>query len=321
MSTIVEHGSSQKKLTIALSLGVFYFLIVAIGSFYTESLSLAANAAHMIIHNGAIVIGLIATYYAGKSTQQNYGSGYNKAEALGGYTNAILLIFMAGTILMHAVEGHEGHDHTLGLFDQEPHHVEESNHQDHHNHSNEEKHTIDGKLTFAFALAGFIIHLISMAVLSSRRKQNLCVHGAYMCIKYDVISIILSIIVGVVVMFYDWHELDLIVAAFIGLMLLYNALRLLIKSGRQLLGGIPKHISYDEVLKVLKSIDHIQGVHNLIIRDDGPKGITASVHLEMHEDCIRQNHWEPCQKEAEKLLQEKFGINYCIFQLERHHTH
>lgn len=310
MSTIVEHGSSQKRLFIALVLGIIYLAIVAVGSMFSNSLSLAATATHMVFHNGAIVIGLIATYYAKKSTQDNFSNGYNKAEALGGYTSAILLIIMAILLFQHALGGHEGHDHTFGMFDShhEPH--------DGHNHA-EHGHTIDGALTFAFGIVGFLIHLISMAVLRSRKEKNLCVHGAYMCIKYDVITIIMSIIVGIVVMFFSWHQLDIIVALIIASMLMFNAFRLLVKSGRQLLGSMPKHIQYDDVIKNLKNIPHVQGAHNLIIRNDGAQGITASVHLEMHSDCIKNDHWEPCQAQAEKILKEKYGITYCIFQLEK----
>lgn len=301
--SISKHGSSQKRLAWSLALGLLYLTIVAIGSIYTDSLSLAANAAHMVIHNGAIIIGLIATRYAAKATYDNFSSGYNKAEALGGYTNAILLILMSFMILSEAVGGHAGHDHTLGLFS--------NNH-----HETQSMHAINTLGTILFASVGFLIHLISMAILSGKRKENLCVHGAYMCIKYDVLGIILAFSVGLIVHFTHWHQLDLIVGGLIGLMLMYNALQLLWKSGRLLLGAYEQKFSVKDIEDALIKINHIISVHNIIIRQEGSLGLTASAHLEMSKNCIKEGHWETCRKEAEHYLKTYFNITYCIFQLE-----
>ncbi|PPR15026.1 MAG: Zinc transporter ZitB, partial [Proteobacteria bacterium] len=63
---ITKHGSSRKRLTLALFFGGLYFLTVALGSIFSGSLALLANAGHMLLHNGALIIGIIATTWAMK---------------------------------------------------------------------------------------------------------------------------------------------------------------------------------------------------------------------------------------------------------------
>lgn len=288
--SITRHGTSRKRLFWALMLGGLYFLIVAIGSAFSNSLSLLAMAGHMMLHNGALIIGIVATTFAMKAPDEKFSSGYNKVEAIGGYTNGLLLLGVSLFILTKA----------LGFFEEHGH--------DHHE--------IDASLTGAVALIGLVLHGISSIVLYKGRQENLCVNAAFFHIFFDVISSVAAIAVGIYVHETGHHEADLLVAGLIGILILINAVRIIKHAVVLLLDGTPEHIQYKDVIQTLKNVPHITGVHNLVIRRKDSASIEMSAHLVMHKNCLEAHHWNECRIEAEKVLKKQFNIDYCILQLE-----
>lgn len=287
---ITKHGSSRKRLLIALALGVSYFLVVSIGSVLTGSLSLLANAGHMMLHNGALIIGIIATTFAMKEPNEKFSSGYNKVEAIGGYTNGLLLLMVAFWVLFQA----------FGFFGEHGH----------------ETHKIDASLTGYFALGGLFIHALSVWVLYSGRNDNLCVNAAFFHIFFDVIGTLSVLIVSVFVFYTGMHEADLLVAGFIGLLILYNAIRIIKAAIILLLDGTPESLDQKELIKALTKIKHVEGVHHLVIRRKDSTSTELSAHLVMSHACIDTHHWNACRKEAEKMLKQKYKIEHCVLQLE-----
>lgn len=293
MQNITKHGSSRKRLLLALFLGLTYFFIVAIGSLLSGSLSLLAISSHMMLHNGALIIGIIATTFAMKEANEKFSSGYNKVEAIGGYTNGLLLLGVAIWILFQA----------FGFFNE-------------HGHEGHDSHKIDASLTGIVAIIGLILHVFSCVVLYSGRKDNLCVRAAYYHIFFDVISIISALAVSVYVYYTDQHEADLVVAALIGLLILYNAINIIKSAVILLLDGTPEDIKYSDIVKTLKKIPHIVDVHNLILRRKDSHSLELSAHLVMHQNCLHAHHWNDCRIDAEQALKKSYNINYCILQLE-----
>ncbi len=291
---ITKHGSSRKRLTLALFFGGLYFLTVALGSIFSGSLALLANAGHMLLHNGALIIGIIATTWAMKAPSEKFSAGYNKMEAIGGYTNGLLLLMVALWVLSQA----------FGFF-------EEHGHDAHH---------IDASLTGYVAIAGLVLHAFSVWILYGGRHDNLCVNAAFYHIFFDVIGTLSALAVGVFVAFTDIHEADLVVAGLIGLLILYNAVRIIKNAVVLLLDGTPDNLKQADILKALTKINHVQNVHHLVIRRKDSSTLELSAHLVMSHKCIDAHHWNTCRKEAEEMLKTKFKIDHCVLQLESEET-
>jgi cobalt-zinc-cadmium efflux system protein len=287
---ITKHGSSRKRLLSALFLGVAYFFVVAIGSLMSGSLALLAIAGHMMLHNGALIIGVIATTFAMKAPNEKFSSGYNKVEAIGGYTNGLLLLGVSIWVLAKA----------FGFFNEHGH----------------DEHVINTSITGITAAIGLTLHAFSCAILYNGRKDNLCVKAAYYHIFFDVIGVVAALAVSVYVHYTGQHEADLIVAALIGLLIFYNAVHIIKSAMILLLDGTPSNIEYKDIVKTLKRVPHIVDVHNLILRRKDSTSLELSAHLVMHQNCLHAHHWNDCRIDAEKALKKAYNIDYCILQLE-----
>lgn len=287
---ITKHGSSRKRLLMALVLGGIYFLTIAIGSVLTGSLSLLANAGHMMLHNGALIIGIIATTFAMKAPSEKFSSGYNKMEAIGGYTNGLLLLVVALWVLSQA----------FGFFEEHGH----------------DAHEINASLTGYVALLGLALHGLSIWVLYGGKDDNLCVNAAFFHIFFDVIGTLSALAVGIYVHFTGMHEADLIVAGLIGLLILYNAVRIIKNAVILLLDGTPDNLKQKDIIQALQKIKHVQDIHHLVIRRKDSTILELSAHLVMSHTCIDTHHWNECRKEAERMLKDTFNISHCVLQLE-----
>ena len=81
------------------------FLIVELGvGWWSGSLALMSDAAHMASDVGALVLALGAAQLAREPADPDRTFGWRRAEVLGGFTNAVLLLVACGWIVWEAVE-------------------------------------------------------------------------------------------------------------------------------------------------------------------------------------------------------------------------
>ena len=287
MTYITTHTSSHRRLAIALVLGLLYLITLIVASLSSNSLTIAANAGHMLIHNGMLIIAFIAATIAKKEPTNKFTAGYYKADLIGSYTNGILLLFV-GILL-----GYEA-------FEVEPMHA----------------HGNAPKTMGTVAIIGLILHSISAWILHKGKDESLNVYAAFLHIGFDVLATLLMLATAVIIHFTAWHELDTFVGVFITIFILISAVRLLAKATKGLVDVTPTHLDTAEINTALKSIPHVIDVHNTIIRNRGHKTIELSSHLVLESGCIHSGHWLDCRKEAETMLKEKFGVQYIVLQME-----
>lgn len=297
MESISTHSSSKKRLSIALGLGLTYFAMLVIGSHYSGSLSLGANAGHMLMHSSVLFIALIASTIASKAANDRYSAGYGRVESIGAFINAFLLIGVALYIGFEAFERHEGHSHD-------------------HNHGLE----LNTELMSILAVCGLILHTVSALVLFKGRKESLNVYAAFLHLFFDVFITVATLTTAILIHHGVTEELDTYMALAIAAVILASGGRILWLSTRQLMDAVPKHIKLKEVISSLEGISHVCGVHNVIIRSHGNK-MALSAHIILKASCIHSNHWITCRKEAEEVLKKKFDISYSILQMEVDEEH
>ena len=82
----------------------FMFVEIMWG-YFTNSLGLISDAAHMCFDCTALLIGLIASYISKlENMDEGYSYGLGRTEVLSGFFNAIFLVFVAVKVLLESVE-------------------------------------------------------------------------------------------------------------------------------------------------------------------------------------------------------------------------
>lgn len=163
---------AEKNTLRAVALTAVMMVLEIFGGWYYNSMALLADGWHMSSHVVALGLALGAYVLARRYAQDGrFSFGTWKVEVLGGYTSAILLLLVAGTMAYHSVERllvpvdiiydqaivlaaiglvvnlvcawwlkdghhHHGHEHTRNHHDGHHHkeHCHEGDHHDHHAH-------------------------------------------------------------------------------------------------------------------------------------------------------------------------------------------
>lgn len=277
--------TNERKLLFAILLTGAFFVAEVVGGFWTNSLALLSDAAHMFTDVMALVIALVAIRIGKRSADNRRTYGYRRFEILAAAFNAIGLFLVALYILYEAYERflNPPEIHTWGML--------------------------------AVAVLGLVVNLISMRILVSGSESSLNMKGAYLEVFADMLGSIGVIIGSLLVYFTGWAQIDAVIAVLIGLWVLPRTWKLLSESLNILLEGVPEGIELQRVHAELLALPGVQDVHDLHIWSitSGQHSLTAHLLVsEPPEDSslLKQAH----------AIAKNHGIEHTNFQVEVEHV-
>lgn len=291
MTDITTHKSSQRRLLTALAITCSFMLIQIVGAFYANSLAVYADAGHLFVHNSSLFIALIASALAIRLAT-TFSDGYRKAELTGGLINGCLYLLISGFILFQGSERLLEHEHHEGL-------------------------EVNTFIMSSIAALGFLFHGVSAFVLYRGRKDSINVYAVFLHTFFDLLSTIITFITSIVIHFTGWLAADSISSMIISIFVLVTGLKLVHKCVIGLFFCGVRLPSVKKIEKALFGLDHIDNIHNLIIKSEN-KEICIGVHIVLKHACTLDKHDEICRLEVETLLKKQFNVTQCVLQIEAH---
>jgi cobalt-zinc-cadmium efflux system protein len=276
-------GASMSRLAMALGLTATFLVIELIGTWWYNSLALLYDAGHMFTDVAALAIALAAVKIGQRPADDQRTYGYRRFEVLAATFNAVLLFVVAGFVLIEGVRR---------FF--EPTEVQST-----------------GMLLVA--VAGLVVNLIAMRLLSGGREDSLNVKGAYLEVWADMLGSIGVIVGALVIMATGWQWVDPLVAIAIGLWVLPRTWVLLRDTTHVLLQGVPRGVDLGEVRSALAAVPGVAGVHDLHLWSVAGDDRSLTVHLSLSE--IADS--EPVRIASTTMLSERFAIAHATIQTER----
>lgn len=164
----------------------------------------------------------------------------------------------------------------------------------------------------AVAVAGLVVNLISMKLLSAGSSESLNVKGAYFEVLSDMLGSLGVIIAAIVVMATGWTLVDPIIGAAIGLFIVPRTWILLKQAIHILMEGTPPEVDVGLLDSKLREIPGVTAVHDLHVWTI-TSGIDAmSCHLVVA-DMVQSR---TILTSANALMRESFGLNHTTIQIE-----
>ncbi len=278
-SAAAQHRS---RLGWALGLTLTYMFAEIVGAYFTGSLALLADAAHMLTDAGGLALALVAIAFAQRPATKDKTYGFLRAEILSALLNAIVLLLITIYILYEAYKRFLNPPDVLGLP------------------------------MIIVAAVGLVVNLISMKLLSAGADQSLNVQGAYFEVLSDMLGSVGVIIAAIVVMTTGWELIDPIIGAGIGLFIVPRTWRLLSQVIHILLEGAPAHIDMQALSKSLEEIPGVRKVCDLHVWTvtsgvDAMSGHLVVDNLKTSPEVIRASR---------RILKEKYNIEHSTVQVE-----
>ena len=276
-------GTEQKKaLTIVLILTASFMFIEAAAGFYTGSLALLSDAAHMLTDVFAISVAYFAIWITQRPATHTKTFGYYRAEIVGAFFNSLLLFFISGGILYEAAKRI-----------QHPHEVKSL------------------EMTIV-AVIGLGINLTGAYILFKYQSGNLNIKGALYHVISDALGSVGAIVAGLIMITTKWYYADSIVSILVSVLIIRGAWMLFRESVHILLEGTPRGLDLKSVESTICSCEGVLGVHDLHVWTLTQGFEALSAHLVVDDIYKSQS----LIREIKKDLFEKFNITHVTLQVE-----
>ena len=210
------------------ALSASFMVVQVVVGWWTNSLALLADAAHLFVDAAGVGFSLLAVWFAERPATAEKTYGYYRVEILAALVNGVVLCLLAIVILVEAWE-------RLRV-----------------------PHEVSAGPVLVVAVAGLGVNLLAAWLLHAGAAESLNVRGAYLEVLGDALSSAAVIVAAAVILVTGWTPADALASAAIGLLILPRTFALLRQAVNVLLEGVPAHLDLAEIEAALRSTDGSQ---------------------------------------------------------------
>ncbi|BCN70500.1 cation diffusion facilitator family transporter [Rhodococcus hoagii] len=269
-----------RKMVLALAILVGFLVLETVVALAIGSLSLLADAGHMLTDVVGMSMGLVALLLAKQGSKAAARTfGWHRAEVLTAMANAVLLLGVAAFVMYEAI-GRIGH-----------------------------APEIPGVPLMLTAAAGLAANIVVMLMLRGDAKDSLAVRGAYLEVLADAVGSVGVLIAGAALVLFDWSYADIVVGVLISLWVVPRALKLAGSALRILTQASPANVDVDAVRADLRAVPGVSDVHDLHVWTLTTGMDVATVHLTTDSDSQRV-------LAAAKTVLDAHGLGHATVQVE-----
>jgi len=279
-------GRHRKRLVAVLVITLSVVLIQLVGAFLSGSLSLLADAGHMLSDAAGVTIALLAAWIAGRPASDQRTYGYQRAEVLAALANALILIVISVIIFTEAIR-------RIGTAPD-----------------------VQTDIMLFAAILGAAANLVSLLILRGAQEHSLNVRGAYLEVLGDLLGSFAVIVAAVVIMLTGFQAADTIASVVIALMILPRAWSLLRDVVDVLLEATPKGVEVQMIREHILSVHGVTDVHDIHIWTITSGVPVFSAHVVVEDGVLNAHGADRILDQLTTCLGSHFDTAHCTFQLE-----
>lgn len=275
---------SRLKFAFLLSLGLIF--IEGIGGWYSGSLSLLADSAHVLADAASVGMVLVTSWLAEVPRTSRRSFGYYRLEILSALFNGCLLIFTTFFIVRSALSRW-----------QNPVEIRPTE-------------------MLVISVVGLVVNLAMLRLLHSKDgHHHLNLRSAYLHILGDTLSSVAVVVGAIVIYFTGTPRVDVVVSLLVALMIVAMSSRLIYDSIHVLLEGTPRHLDPDEIQKVILSrFPKVSRIHDFHIWEITSHLPAMTAHLEARIGSLAES--QTLISDINEMLKQTYGIRHTTFQIE-----
>ena len=282
MGTPKRSDAVRRALRLSLALNGGYMLVELIVGFTSGSLALLSDAAHMFSDSAALLLALLVAELTRKPAIPKRSFGLLRAEALGAFTNGLLLLAACGLIIFHAIERLAG-----------------------------EAPPFPALPVMIVAAIGLAINLGSAWLLARSDRDNINVRGALAHMMADALGSVGALLAAFLAWGWGYNFADPLISLGIAALILITTWRLLRDASHALLDFVPREVDPSQIRAALEAIEGVSTVHELHLWGMGRQTVLTA-HLVTKPGVSSKALL--CR--AETLLRDDLGIAHTTLQLD-----
>jgi cobalt-zinc-cadmium efflux system protein len=289
MSGSHHHSStiSSSKMWFATAITFAFCVTEALVGYFSNSLSLMADAGHNFADALALGLTAFAIGLSRKPADDSHTFGHHRVGILAALVNAAGLVIMAAIIFYEAV---------IRLRHPE---------------------AVQSTPMIGMALAAIVLNASIAVWLSKAAKEDLNIRSAYLHMVGDAAASLGVVVAGIIIALTGAYIADPIVSIVFALLVLWSSWGILKESTRILLEGTPLGMDLSAVTQSIRSIAGVQDIHDLHVWTISSGLIAGSCHLLLNE--AHSSFADSVRQAVADHLKQAFNIVHCTIQVE--HTH
>jgi cobalt-zinc-cadmium efflux system protein len=281
-----SHGirvdGDRRPLTAALALILALMAVEVAAGTIAHSLALLSDAGHMLTDAAAIGFSLLALRLAARPPSGALTFGLRRVEILSALANGVTLLILAAFIAYEAVRR---------LF---------------------APPDVRGGLVLAVALAGILVNLLAVWLLSKADRRSLNVEGSFQHVLTDLYGFIATALAAGVILLSGFQRADPIASLLIAGLMTRSGLSLVRDSGRVFLEAAPRGLDPQAIGEALVAQPGVVEVHDLHVWEvtSGFPALSAHVLVGADSDC------HAARRRIEAMLREHFALEHTTLQVD-----
>lgn len=278
------HGGghdSAKALRWALVLTAGFLVAEVVGGIVSNSLTLLADAGHMLTDVGALALSLFVTWLARQPATPRRTYGYLRWEILAALLNGATLLAVSAWIVWQAV-GRLRHP--------EP---------------------VQTGIMLVVAALGLVVNAIAAKLLHGGARHSLNLRGAYLHVVSDLLGSVAAVAAALCARFLGWSLADPIASILMTALIVRGSWSLVRESVDILLESTPAHIDVVQLRSALESVPAVESVHDLHVWTLTSGVVAMSAHAVVTMPDQHQQALEAMTAQA-----AAHGIHHTTIQIE-----
>ena len=278
----VHHEADRRALELGFVLIVGFMAVEVTVGVIAHSLALLSDAAHMLTDAAALGLSVIAARLAARPARGAMTYGLGRMEILSAQVNGLTLGLFGVVIVAGGIDR---------VVSPGP---------------------VKAGAVLWVALAGIVVNLVVVRVLSTGHSHSLNVEGAYRHILTDLLGFLLTAAAAVIILTTGFRRADALASLVIAALMLHSAWVLLRSSVRVFLEAAPAGLDPQQIGHTLAAQSGVVQVHDLHVWEvtSGFPALSAHVVARAGEDC------HEVRRRLARLLEDAFDLHHTTLQVD-----
>ena len=272
----------DRRLGFAIVINILLTVVQVIGGVVSGSLSLIADALHNFSDASSLLIAYAARKIGRQPADQFKTFGYKRAEIIAALINLVMLAIVGLYLIYEAI---------WRVFDPQ---------------------IITGWTVVIVASVALVIDLATAILTYTMSKHSVNIRAAFIHNVSDALSSVGVIIVGTLILLFQWYGTDTLITFLIAGDVLYQAALLLPKTIHILMEGAPENIAIDDVVNVMEAVQGVSNIHHVHLWQLDEYRNALEAHVVINDFNETENIKQLLKSEIEKT----FSITHSTFEFE-----
>lgn len=275
-------GLGDRHLMAAIAINVLLTVVQVAAGVMSGSLGLIADALHNLSDAASMGIALLAMRIARRPADRVMTFGYQRAELVATLVNVTALLLVGGYLLVEAV----------GRFLSPT--------------------PVQGWPVVIVAGVALLIDTLTALIIAGGARHSLNLRAALVHNVTDALASLGVIVAGTLILLYGWVIADLLVTVAISAYVIYQAVGLLPRTVRLLMGAVPDDLEYGAIVAALRATPGVRDIHHLHVWSLDEHRRALEAHLVPDADDLAA--FEHLKRRVREMLHERFEVEHATLE-------